>query len=103
MLRQEAKRQETAANSYADEAKTQAKMASDNAKEADVARRAVEQTLADSYTATGIQASELNKSAESLIWFAAASRPIVDDPVRSATTPFASGRGPGPSRSPFAL
>ena len=82
MLRQEAIRQETAANSYAGEANTQAKLASDNAKEADVARRAVEQTLADSYTATGIQASELNKSAESLIWFAAASRRSVDDPVR---------------------
>jgi eukaryotic-like serine/threonine-protein kinase len=45
-------------------------------------RQRAEITLADSYTAAGIQASELNKSAESLIWFAEASRRSADDPAR---------------------
>ena len=48
----------------------------------EAARHAVEQTLADSYSATGIQAAELDRPSESLTWFAAASQLAGADPVR---------------------
>jgi serine/threonine protein kinase/WD40 repeat protein len=55
----------------------------DNARRAEAnARRAIEQALADSYTASGLQASEVGKPAESLIWFAAACQRSAGDAAR---------------------
>lgn len=45
------------------------------------ARRHVEHTLMDSYVSNGVQAGELGRSAESLVWFAAAHDRTTDDPM----------------------